>query len=394
MRYKRLDKDFSLIQYQGIFRKQIGLLEGVALIVAGTLGAGILGLPYAVAKVGSLIGILSIVVLGFLVMGFNLLLGEIAVRTKGEFQLVGLAKRYLGPTGKWVMTVLIYLVMFGVLDIYVIGEGESLAALFGGEAYVWSIIFWGLGTFFVYIGLRIVKILDFLLSLLIFAVVLIISLLAAPYIHVVNLSYSDPSNFLLPFGVILFAFSAGGSVLEAHGLLAKDKSYFKKAIIIAGSLLILIYSLFTFVVLGILGKGTTEIATIGLSSKIGESMLIFGNIFAALIMLTAFLTTGLQFRHSLSWDYKLPRPLSTVIACGVPLVIFLLGLRSFILMIDIVGGVFLTTEMLLIILIYWQAKKKGDLPAGSYGLRYAIPIIVLLIAALFVGGVYSVVKLF
>ncbi len=393
-KYKRLDKDFSIIQYQGIFRKQIGLLEGVALIVAGTLGAGILGLPYAVSKVGSLLGIVYIFVLGFLMIGFNLLLGEVAVRTRGEFQLVGLAKKYLGPAGKWLMTLLVYLISFGVLNIYIIGEGQSLSALFGGSPLVWSLLFWAAGSFFIYLGLRLVKVLDFFISLLIFLAVLVISVLAAPHIEIVNLSYSQPVYFLFPFGVVLFAFAGSGAVLEAHTLLKGEKLAFKKAIMVAGLILMAIYTIFTLVVLGITGLATTEIATIGLSEKIGAAMLIVGNLFAALLLGSSFLNQGLFFRDSLHWDYKLPRWLATAVVCGVPLLIFLLGMRSFILMIDIVGGVFLTTEMLLVILIYWKAKRLGDLPAGRYKLHNVYLLAALLVLALAVGGVYSVVKMF
>ena len=148
------------------------------------------------------------------------------------------------------------------------------------------------------------------------------------------------------------------------------------------------------VVLGVTGAETTEIATIGLGNKIGSTVFWFGNIFAALAMATSFITNSLLFRDSLRWDYRLPSWKASLLVCGVPFVLYLFGLRSFIMAIDLIGGVFFSTEMLLIILIYWQAKRKGDLPVGPYKLHHTWLLVALLILLLAVGGVYSVVKLF
>ena len=50
-----------------------------------------------------------------LLMALNLLVGEVVARTTGEFQLVGLARKYLGKWGGYFMTVLNYLMAFGIL---------------------------------------------------------------------------------------------------------------------------------------------------------------------------------------------------------------------------------------------------------------------------------------
>jgi len=391
--YKRLKKE-EVVMHQGVFHREIGLFEGIALIVAGTIGAGVLGVPYAVAQVGSFIGLFYLLFLGIIMLGFNLLIGEIAVRTKGEFQMVGLAKKYLGTWGEVTMTLLVYFVMFGILNVYIIGEGQSLSQLFGGDPNTWGIIFWGVATFLVYAGLRVLKVIDFFLSLVILAVIVFISLVSVPHVETINFTYHNFTSFLLPFGVILFAYSGSGAVLESHSLLKNDKKKFKLAILISSLICMVVYIMFTLTVLGVTGKETTEIATIGLGQKIGSYLFWFGNIFAALAMGMGFLSHALMFRHSLSWDYKFSKPLATLVACGVPLILFVAGFRKFIVMIDIVGGVFLTTESLLLLIIYWKAKQAGDLPTGKYKLHHVVLLSGLLVLALLVGGVYSVVKLF
>ncbi len=131
----------NIAEHKGIFRKQISLFEAVALILSGTIGAGILGIPYAVAKSGLLIGVIYIIGLGLLMIGLNTLLGFVAINTNHQYQLPGLAKEYLGKYAGYIISAVSYMMFFGVLVVFIIGEGSSLSALFGGSEYYWSIIF-------------------------------------------------------------------------------------------------------------------------------------------------------------------------------------------------------------------------------------------------------------
>lgn len=391
---RRPKLELPLVLHQGIFRRQISRWQGVTLITGLTIGAGILGIPYAVAKVGLLVGLIYIIGLGLLTIGLNLLIGEIAVRTKGNLQLCGLARKYLGKIGGRMMAVLQYSSVIGVLVVYIIGEGEILANLFGGTVFKWGLIFFLLATFLIFLGIKAIKTVDFFLSLGILAIVLLIAAGSMAHLEVANFKYINLADLLFPYGVILFAYSGTTAVIEAHSILANRNQTFKSTIIIAGLISMVVYALFTIIVVGVTGIDTTEIAIIGLGDKLGQTILIFGNVFAVLAMATGFLTLGLSTCDSLVWDYKIPARASAWLVCLAPLVIFLLGLRRFIIAINIVGGVFISLEMLLVILIYWRAKQVGDLNPGKYRLHHTLLLAVLLIIALVAGAIYSVVKLF
>jgi len=102
----------------------------------------------------------------------------------------------------------------------------------------------------------------------------------------------------------------------------------------------------------------------------------------------------LALSNSLSWDYKIPSWLAKVIVLGLPLTIFLLGMRKFTAMIDLVGGVFISTEMLIILLIYWRAKQRDDLKKTKYNLHHTFLLFAILIFVLTIGAIYSIYKLF
>jgi len=362
--------------------------------VTFTVGAGIFSLPYAISKVGLLVGIIYLVLFGILIMGMNLMLGQVADQAGDNMQLVGLAKKYLGKKGEFMMTLLFYFMSFGVLVIYLIGEGDALSALLPGTAFMWSMIFFVVGSLLVLAGIRAIKVVSFILSLSILAIILLIIWTSAPHIDYQNYVYNDFSNLFLPFGVILFAYSSLTSIPEAHSLLKNKSKDFKKSIIISSSIVITAYVLFVVAVLGVTGVNTSEIATIALGQKVGPVVYLLGNIFAILTMGTGFLMSGMALKDSLRWDYKISSFLAVSITLLVPLVLFVLGVRQFIVAIGIVGGVIVSSQMLLAVLIYWRAKCMGHLNGDKYQMHHILLLIIPLTLVLTIGTVYSVVKLF
>jgi tyrosine-specific transport protein len=372
-----------LATHQGVFRRELSLFQGTALITSSIIGAGVLGIPYAVAQSGVLIGLAYILGLGLLMMGLNLMLGEVAMRTGQPLQLAGLAGKYLGPAGKLCMTVVVYSLLFGALLIYLIGEGEALAALFGGRPVLWSLGFFAVAGTLVAIGLRTIKTVELFLTFGILIIVLLIAFFSVPHIDIQAMAHTNLAKILFPYGVILFALHGTTAIPEAYSLLRDKKRTFHRAIILSMAIVMIVYAVFAVVVVGVSGSETTQIATIGLGQKMGPLMLTLGNVFAIVAMGTCFLMVGVSLRDSLQWDFRLPRTLSTGLVLFVPVALFLLGLRQFIAVLDIIGGVFGSIELLLIIAIYWVAKRRHSSLLTSF-----------LLLTFTLGAVYSVVKLF
>ena len=394
IKYKRIKNEHPLVKHQGVFRRQLSLWEGIVLIVSGTIGAGMLAIPYAIAQVGLGIGMVYILVIGVLMIGLNLMIGEVAVRTNARYQIPGLANRYLGKAMSTFMSILLYMMLFGVLVVYIIGVGESFDALFGGGPFQWSVAFFVAAMIPIVVGLRTVKVVELVLMALIFLIITFIAGSAISEIEFQHFTYTSFASLLFPYGVILFGYHGVTAVPEAHSLLVKEPVVFKKAIIYSGLITMAVYALFTIVTIGVLGQGTTQIATIGLGQRLGPHIMWLGNLFALLAMGTSFLMTGVALRDSLVWDYKMKGWISSLIVGVVPITLFLLGLRQFIAVLDIVGGVFVSVEMLLLIVIYWRAKQTGDLEPGKYKLHHMSLVMMALVAALTVGAAYSVWKLF
>lgn len=380
--------------HQGWILRHLPYLEGTALVLAGTLGAGILGIPFVVSQVGAGIGMICIFLVGLLVLGLNILIAEIACATKRPLQLVGLAREYLGRTGEIIMLVLMYSMLLGALLIYLIGEGESLSALFGGDPVKWALVFFLLATGLVVVGMKTVKTIEMILLAGILLVVALIAGVGIPHIQFFNLSSFAPGNILALYSVLIFSFHATTAIPEAHSILNKKGDIFKRSVVTSSLICIVLYALFSLVVVGITGADTTAIATIGLGYKVGPAIKLLGNVFAILAMATGFLMAASSLRDSLKWDFKFLHTPAALFVCTVPLTLYLFGIRQFIMVMDVVGGVFVSLEMLMMVMIYWHARQRGKIKGRKSFWHHALLTSGVVFVALLVGTVYNISKYF
>ena len=359
-------EDQKIILHQGVFKPAASVADAIFMITGMTIGAGVLGVPYVVAQVGLKVGIIYIVVLGLVMLFLNLILGEIAVRTNESLQIPGLAGKYLGKWGKYLLDVVIISASYGALLAYIIGVGQSLSALFGGSPAAWSVVFWGLASVVVWRGLQTIKSVEKVLSVIVISIICGLSFYLLKDFKLANWVYSDLSKIFLPYGVILFALNGTPAIIEAHALLPRSQRHFRKALIIGSLIPVVVYVLFALAVVGSTGLGTSEIATIGLGAKFGEGVLVLGNIFAILAMSAGFIGSGIALKQTLVWDNKINKILAEFLVISVPLLLFMAGIRQFISILSFAGGVFIGIEAIVLILVCWQARKRGDLDASRY----------------------------
>lgn len=383
-----------LVKHQGVFKPTATVTEAVFLITGMTIGAGILGLPYVIAQVGVVIGVAEIIFLGIIILFLNRMIGSAVARTGEPMQLPGLAGTYLGPVAKILMSGTILFGMYGALLAYMVGEGNTLSALFGGSPIGWSIIFWSVGSIIIWRGMATVKFFEKIIGSAVLIIIGIIILVAFPHIQIANISYSHFGKFFVPFGVILFALHASPAIAEAHALLRGDVAKFRRAVTIGTLIPIVTYILFATAVVGVTGRGTALIATLGLSSNFGSFVGLLGNIFAALAMGTGFVGLGTAFRDTLRWDYKVPVLVAAILVSCVPLALLLAGITNFISILSVVGSLFIGVEAVLVCLIYAKIRHKSLISAQSMGITH--PFVAELSVLLAFTGitVFSILKLF
>ncbi|MBU0760423.1 MAG: amino acid permease [Nanoarchaeota archaeon] len=360
----------------------------VSTMVGTIIGAGILGIPYVVMRSGFLIGVLNMIVIAAILLLVNLYLGEIGLRTKTNHHLSGYAEKYLGKKGKLLMFFAFAFGVYSALIAYLIGEGESFSYFFFNStdySLYFGIAFWFLLSAITYFGLKALEEGEEFGIVVIFLLIISIAIFYANKIDVSNLTYNNPSLFYVPFGVILFAFLGFSAIPEVERILRKDKGLTKRVICISSLVTLIIYIIFTAIVVGSQSQPTPQLATLAL----GKVFIFFG----ILTMFTSYLALATALVDTFRFDFKKTKNRAWLYTICLPLPIFLIlhffNKASFIKILGIGGVISGTIVAALILLMIKKAKKLGS-RKPEYSVPYSRILAWLIVLILAAGAVLEI----
>ena len=359
-------------------------LAGISILIGTAIGAGVLGIPYVVAKSGFLIGAIHILLIGAIILLANLYLGEIVLRTKGKHQLGGYARKYLGKTGSFFMSFAIIFSVYSAIIAYLVGISGSFSFLFFGNfnyAILIGILFGVFMSYLLWRGLKALKTFEKFGVSAIFLLFILIIIFFLKKISFANLTAINTNFLFLPFGVVLFALLSFFALPEINFVLKKDKILMKKILVFGTLITILFYVLFAFVVVGFNGVETPEIATVAL----GPIFIMLG-IFT---MFTSYLALGNALRDHLIYDFKFKRISSWILSSLIPIFLFLWVKISkyftFTKILSIGGAVSGGIIAILIFLMSKKAKEKKERkPEYSIYINWFI---IILLSLIFAAGI-------
>lgn len=371
---------------------------GVATMIGTTIGVGIFGVPYVFSKAGLVAGLIFLLLVGIALTVINLIYGEVVLRVRGHKRLVGITKDNFGKKGKAISSVIVIMSFWGSLLAYIIVGGDFLDIIlgpwFGGDPFIYSILFFAIGTLAIFIGLKVIAKIEIVMTSLLFIAVAIIFIVSLPHIKLENYLVGNISNWFLPYGVIFFALGSSSAIPELEDILGwKHKKDLKKVIIWGGVISILITLLFSLSVLGVSGLNTSDEAIRGLSPYLGDTITLIGAVFGFLALITSFLVIGINLDELFRYDYKMKLYNALFFALGIPFLLFLFASQNFIKVISITGGVLGGLTGILIILNFLKLKSSLRKPEYEVVLnRFWIVILALLFVAGISFEIWSLVK--
>lgn len=365
--------------------------EAIATLTGTIIGAGVLGIPYVMAKAGFLTGLLVLLLLGAVMVVLNLCIGEVTLRTKGLHQLTGYAGIYLGQRGKRLMTLAMMISSYGALMAYIIGEGKSLAEIFGGNPWMWSIVFFVLASLIIFKGMEAVGMSELVLSIIKFVALFTTLLLLgfSQFFDPANLMQIDLTKIFVPYGVILFAFLGAIAIPAMREELSSHLKDLKKCILIGTLIPIAAYALFGLAVVGVTGRFTTEVANLGVGLLMGFFPLAIISVFAVLSMATGFIAIGNGLKEMFWHDYKFKPINALLLTLSVPVLLILFGVHSFINILGITGAIAGGADGIIMLLTYLKARKHGQ-RKPEYEMKIGLAPIVLMIAVFIIGAVITI----
>jgi len=309
-----------------------------------------------------------------------------------------LAEIFLGRTGKILMFTGVFIGVWGAMIAYLIGVGDSLAAIFGMNTILglssnlfFSLLFFATASTLVYFGLRAVSRGELILAGATILTVLALITMGLTRASFSNLTAVSWPNVFVPYGVVLFAILGTSMIPEVRRALEHDKKAIKNALIIGTLIPLILYAVFAVVVVAVMGISTTEIATIGLGNSLGPAAIFLGNLFAIFAMASSYVILALALKDSLTDGLGMKHKLAFALTIAVPLTVFLLGVKSFIAVIGVTGAVAGGLDGILVALMWRKARKTGTRkPEYKVGWKVATYLLILVFS---LGIIYTFLNL-
>jgi len=373
---------------------------GLSIMVGTIVGAGIFGIPYAVSKSGIIPGLFYFLVLGVLITFVHLFSGEFILRTEGNCRLPGLAQRYLGEKAKMVAIFAVILGVSGALLAYIILAGNFLDIIFsslpsslgGLSPFQLAFAFWLVLSFFIFRGIKVIAPAEIFTNVLFFALILFIIWFFLPKLDFSNLVLFNSADLFLPYGVALFSLVGWSAIPEMIDIFktSEEKKKIKKVIIVSTIVVVTLYILFSMAVLGITGGNPSSDTLSGLAPFLDSRIIMLLTLAGVITLADSFLVLGLYFRNTFVHDFKMSKTLASLIACGLPMILFLIGFRSFIGVIGFVGTVLGAVEGVLLLLIFRKAKVLGQ-RTPEYSLKVPSALVYFIILMFVLGAIFEFV---
>lgn len=385
--------------------EKISFWDAVSILVGTGIGAGIMSLAYGAKDAGFPVLIFWIVVAGVFTTISMLYIAEVTLRTKNPHQLSGLAQKYVGPIGSWIMFTAVFLNSLGALTAYTTGSGDVLASLFGLPKIVGSLLFFIPAVIVIWLGLKVLGVAEKVITfaMLIMVSVLILATFFGLKIQLAHLTFFNMSHAIPVFSLVIFTFIAQYTVPELARGLHHDAKKLPIAIVVGMGLTALLIILVPMAALGLTGpENVTEVVTIAWADALGQWAFFIANIFTLCAFMTSFwaiggtLLTNIvdKFKFPSEWDLKY-RLISLLIVTIPPFIIAYTDVIGFVEVLSITGSFAGAVMGILPIIMLRKARKNSEREPEWHCGWVAHPLIQYTIIILFVGAAtYTMLDLF
>ena len=355
-------------QYTSDKMKEKFPIYSLATLCNTTIGIGIFALPYIASRVGIWVMAAYFLVLGTVAVAVHLMFAEVSLATPDYKRFPGFAKVHLGAWGERIALVCTIVGFLASMIAFMVIGGQFLQSFLSpwvnAPDSVFSVVYFLAGSILIYFGINLVSKIELWGLIAFFLILGAITIVGLPFFQLSNLSVNsgNPKDFFLPYGAVLFALWASSSIPEVEEMLGREKrkKFLKPVIFWSSAISLFAYSVFTVMILGLTGQATTESALMGLRALFGGNLLALCFLFGFITSFTSFIIIGLTLKKILAYDLKLDKRVAWVVTVLTPLTLYLAGIKDFIAIFSFVGGILLSIDGIMIVLMYekiWPDRK-------------------------------------
>jgi len=349
-----------------------GLLSSVI------IGAGIFALPFVFNEAGFLVGLFYLALFTVVFVIVHKMYAEVIENTKGKHRFVGYAKIYFKKWGFLTTTVTTAIGFTLTLVVYIALAGDFIRLVAPTLGEIGPYVFWAVTSLAVILSLRRLANLEFGITL---AMGLIVATLffAGVFYGDRNIPPVNLSNLFAPYGVILFALSGRAAISAIHDYYDRNKiskAKLKKSISLGTIIPAIVYVLFVVAVLFLSGESVSEEALSRLTNIPYALLFLLGSL-GIFALWTSYFFLAVEVRDIFRYDFKLNRTLALFAVVAIPIWLYAAGIRNFIGLVGVVGGVFLAIDSIMTISMYskikgWKFLARALVAIFAVGIAYVL----------------------
>ena len=329
-------------------------LSAVFLQFTGTVGSGIFVLPYLFHRSNFYFAGVFLVFLTIITASLNQFYVDIVSNTKGNNQLAGYAKQYLGRRYYYLAVINLLLLSFGAIITYTKLFSEFFNLIFPFIPSIFISIIFLLLLLFIYFYRR-------RLNLHLFIVIPVFLLIVPIVLFIFSFSFTNHTSFIINqfpsfsfYGATLFALSSFTIIPEVGEILGLGvnsvKTKLSQAVLLGLILAAICYFLYIYSIIAIGSANLTVDSVSGLSASfpsLSRIIAVFG--------MTATLLASFRFllilRELFYRDLNIRSGISNYLPVLFPVIALLLGGISLITVISLTGQITIFISALIICLI-------------------------------------------
>ncbi|MCL4404193.1 hypothetical protein M1432_02535 [Patescibacteria group bacterium] len=345
-------------------------------ILAGTiLGAGIFSLPYILGQVGLVLAAAYLLFFGLVYFLVHLFYGEALKTAPPGHNFLYFLRESMNPWASQASSIVVLAEFLLILTVYLILAPAFGALIFGVAARPVLLVFWALGSLFIFFRLSVVGWTEF------FGVAALVAFIAVVFgfgsgplgAQVWPPALNWPLVFL-PFGPLLFSLagrSAMAQVVEKERESAKAGAPFSigRVAFWGTFLAAAVYFAFAIGVLRLTSHPTPDTLS-GLTGLPPAALAVLG-VMGLVAIWKSYIVIGLNAKEMLDLDLKWPKVLGALAVVAGPPIFYFLGLNNFLSVIGLLGGLFLAFDSALVVHIWRRLVPRSRWRPVSWAL-YAI----------------------
>jgi len=378
-----------------MFEQNKKSFRALSILLGVIFGAGIFGVPYAVAQSGWLLGIIYFFVLGTIILLIHLMYGEVVLRSNEKHRLPGFVSKFIGPKYGNFIKFASTIGLWGALIAYILIGGKFLYFItkpfLGGSEFLYQIIFFVISALIIASGIKILSKIELILTSILVIVLIFISVISLGHIDL-NIIPTETTNFFLPYGVIIFALFGASAIPEMRDILS-GQLHKMKSLIISGTIITIIVTMFfVFASLGTSGANVSEDSILSFVPIFGPWILYLGAVIGFLATFTSFLVIGIYLKDQFKLDFKKKELSSLFWSIGMPFLILIIMNPGFIEILGFTGTVFGAIDSIFLIILWQKAKIKGD-RKPEYEIKINKWVSFMIMAFFLIGALYEIISI-